>query len=140
MLQALGVLNHAGITVSYSTAWRYLNKLISDAKFTDRIHSGRMLWAYDNLNIHKSVRHERKGTCNTYSTCTVHVYSLQYHAVHTQVHLSFPVFQISTIACSMSHHVSQLGYRIYLIGMLIGQTHNHSVPVSLSISPTSCRV
>ena len=74
VLQALGVLNHAGITVSYSTAWRYLNKLISDAKFTDGIHSGRMLWAYDNLNIHKSVRHEREGTCNTYSTCTEHVY------------------------------------------------------------------
>ena len=56
-------------SLSYSTAWRYLNNLITDAKFTGGIHSGRMLWAYDNLNVHKSVHHEREGNSCT-CTCT----------------------------------------------------------------------
>lgn len=36
-------------------------KLVMDANYTDIIRSGRWLWAYDNLNVRQSVRHEREG-------------------------------------------------------------------------------
>ena len=40
------------------------------------IHSGRLLWAYDNLNVHKSVRHEREG--NIVFTTVFHIQSWTY--------------------------------------------------------------
>ena len=42
--------------MSYTLTWAYLLKLTSDAKYK------RVIWVYDNLNLHQAVRHEREGT------------------------------------------------------------------------------
>ena len=60
-LQALTVLNHAGICMSYNSTWSYLRQLTTQARYSDAIRSSRWLWVYDNLNIHQHARHERSG-------------------------------------------------------------------------------
>ena len=40
-MQAITVLNHAGISVSYTTAWKYLHELILQSKFQEMIKTGR---------------------------------------------------------------------------------------------------
>ena len=42
------------------------------------IHSGRLLWAYDNLNVHKSVRHEREGNIIAFTTVLSRIQSCTY--------------------------------------------------------------
>ena len=54
------VLNHAGVSVSYDTAWNALRHLTAEARCLEVVRSGHWLWVYDNLNI-RVVRHERKG-------------------------------------------------------------------------------
>ena len=53
-----------GVSVSYSGAWKYLKQLTNESMYTEAVRSGHWLWVYDNLNIHKSVRHEREGIIN----------------------------------------------------------------------------
>ena len=60
-MQAMTVLNHAGICLSYMATWDYLRQLTVEAKYLEAIRDGHWLWVYDNLNIHQSVRHEREG-------------------------------------------------------------------------------
>ena len=57
----MAVLNHAGVCVSHTTAWKYLRKLTDEAMYLNRIQDGHWIWAYDNLNIYQRVRHERYG-------------------------------------------------------------------------------
>ena len=59
--QAIKVLNHAGISVSYTTAWKYLHELIVQSNFQETIRSGRWQWVFDNVNLHQTTRHERQG-------------------------------------------------------------------------------
>ena len=58
-LQVITVLNHAGVCVSYTTAWKYLRQLTIESRYLDIVQDGHWIWAYDNLNIR--VRHERDG-------------------------------------------------------------------------------
>ena len=60
-LQAIVVLSHAGICMSHTSAWDYLLKLTTDAKYKQKVQEGHWLWVYDNLNVHQKVRHERQG-------------------------------------------------------------------------------
>lgn len=60
--QVIAVLNHAGVCISYPTTWKYLRQITAEAMYLDRIREGHWIWAYDNLNIHQRVRHERHGT------------------------------------------------------------------------------
>ena len=63
--QAITVLNHAGISVSYTTAWKYLRELVSQSHYQDLVRSGRWQWVFDNVNLHQTVRHERQGKQKT---------------------------------------------------------------------------
>ena len=60
-IQAVTTLNHAGICMSYVQTWAYLRQLSSEARYLDVVKSGNWIWVYDNLNVHKAVRHERQG-------------------------------------------------------------------------------
>ena len=60
--QAISVLNHSGVCVSYNTAWKYLKHLTQEAKYLEVVRDGHWLWVYDYLNALQSVRHEREGT------------------------------------------------------------------------------
>ena len=62
LLQAIAVLNHAGISVSYTTAWKYRQELIIQSDFQQMVRSGRWLWVFDNVNMLQKIRHERQGT------------------------------------------------------------------------------
>ena len=55
------VLCHTGICMSHTSAWNYLLKLTTDAKYKQKVQEGHWLWVYDNLNLHQKVRHERQG-------------------------------------------------------------------------------
>ena len=61
-MQAITTLNHAGVCSSYTSAWKYLQQLTLEAKYTEEVKTGHRLWVYDNLNLHQGVRHEREGT------------------------------------------------------------------------------
>lgn len=61
IIQAIAVLNHAGISVSYTTAWKYLHELIAQSNFQEAVKSGRWQWVFDNVNLHQTIRHERQG-------------------------------------------------------------------------------
>ena len=47
--------------MSYTATWDYLQQLTIDANYLEVITTGHWLWIYDTLNIHLTVRHERKG-------------------------------------------------------------------------------
>ena len=53
--------------MSYTTSWKYLMALTTEARYQEVIRSGQWMW--DNLNIHQRVRHERQGMYN----CTSYV-------------------------------------------------------------------
>lgn len=71
-MQVIAVLNHSGVCVSYATAWKYLRKITSEAMYLERIREGHWIWAFDNLNIHQRVRHERFGTCLSSTQCNLY--------------------------------------------------------------------
>ena len=71
-----------GVCTSYTTAWKYLRNLTTEARYLDMIRSGHWIWVYDNLNLQQHIRHEREGTvsCNTYtSSLKVYMYNLYDH-------------------------------------------------------------
>ena len=67
LLQAITVLNSAGVCVFYSTAWKYLKELTLGARYLEIIQSGHWMWLYDNVNLLQGVRHERDGEDSTYT-------------------------------------------------------------------------
>ena len=69
-LQAITVLNHAGVCVSYQTAWKYVQQLTTEARYQEAVHSGHWQWVFDNVNMHQRVRHEREGSYKTYTYLT----------------------------------------------------------------------
>ena len=87
--QAMTLLNHAGVCMSYSATWEHLLDLTQQANLLSKIQSGHWILAYDNLNVHCSIRHERQGdlygnaynvrTCTHTSTCTI----LKQNYIHT---------------------------------------------------------
>ncbi len=50
-----------GVCASYTTAWKYLKALTTEARYLETIRSGHWIWAYDNLNLKQHIRHEREG-------------------------------------------------------------------------------
>ena len=60
-MQAMTLLNHAGICMSYTATWDHLLALMREADLLAKVQTGHWIWAYDNLNIHRSYRHERQG-------------------------------------------------------------------------------
>ena len=64
-LQALTVLNHTGVCLSYRQTWSYLKQISLDIECYDDLSLNHYLWIYDNLNIHHIVRHKQEGNiCN----------------------------------------------------------------------------
>ena len=71
LLQAITVLNHAGVCVSYQTAWKYVQQLTAEAGYQEVVHNGHWQWVFDNVNMHQTVRHEREGNILVHMyTCT----------------------------------------------------------------------
>ena len=64
--QAITALSHAGVCVSYTSAWKYALQLSADAHYTELIRTGHWIWVYDNVNFCRQVRHEREGSTCTY--------------------------------------------------------------------------
>ena len=58
--QALTVLSHAGICLSYTTSWKYLLQLTAEAQYDHLVRSGFWVWIFD-VNLQKKIRHEREG-------------------------------------------------------------------------------
>ena len=54
-------LNHMGVCMSYSQAWRRLKSIASDPAGLQQLVDKPLLWVYDNLNIYQRVHHERSG-------------------------------------------------------------------------------
>ena len=86
-VQAITLLNNAGVCVSYQRAWEYLRLLTNEAEYLKVVRTGHWQWVYDNINVHQKVRHKRSGihihmqyagkyTCytTTLSQDTVHTY------------------------------------------------------------------
>ena len=64
----MAVLNHAGISLSYTITCDYLQQLTTQARYLECVQDGHWQWVYDNVNIWQAVRHEREGM-----TCLPHV-------------------------------------------------------------------
>eukprot|EP00118_Oscarella_pearsei_P007217 m.34573 g.34573 ORF g.34573 m.34573 type:complete len:252 (+) comp31999_c0_seq2:517-1272(+) len=60
--EAKGHLNHMGVCQSYVQAWRRLTSIACDPRRLQNVIDEPCLWVYDNLNIFKGVRHERKDS------------------------------------------------------------------------------
>ena len=52
-------LNRMGICMSYSQTWRRLEDVAADPERLRDVRSKPVLWVYDNLNIYRSLHHER---------------------------------------------------------------------------------
>ena len=59
--QAMTVLNHAGVCLSYDATLIHMKKMVDKEDYITQVRQGRWLWVYDNFNIHQAIRHERKG-------------------------------------------------------------------------------
>ena len=46
--------------MSYTATWEHLLALADQANLKNKVKTGHWIWAYDNLNIHRSTRHERQ--------------------------------------------------------------------------------
>lgn len=60
-MQVITVLSHAGLRVSYTSVWKYIKQLTTEAKFLEIVREGNWLWVYDNLNVYQQKRHEQEG-------------------------------------------------------------------------------
>ena len=65
--------------MSYTATWDHLLALTKEANLLSKVQSGHWIWAYDNLNIHLTTRHERQGSINS-----AHQHG-QNHAVHAGI-------------------------------------------------------
>ena len=52
-------LNRMGLCMSYSQTWRRLEDVAADPERLRDVRSKPVLWVYDNLNIYRSLHHER---------------------------------------------------------------------------------
>ena len=77
LLQAMTLLNHAGVCMTYTATWDHLLALTQQANLTSNVQSGRWIWAYDNLNIHCSTRHQCQGE---YTFTHAHAQYVHVHA------------------------------------------------------------
>ena len=62
--QAITVLNHAGVCMSYDRTWYYLQRLTNEARYLEIVKQDHWTWAYNNINIYMQACHERKGFFN----------------------------------------------------------------------------
>ena len=65
-MQAMRVLNHAGVCLSYDGTWQHLLKLTEKARYPEIVQEGHWIWMYDNLNFLQKIRHERSGDISTH--------------------------------------------------------------------------
>ena len=79
-IQAMTLLNHAGVCMSYKATWEHLLSLTQQANVLRKIQTGHWIWAYDNLNVHRITRHERQGEY-MYLTSTC----IYFAGVHLQI-------------------------------------------------------
>ena len=104
--QALSVINHAGVCMSYYSTWEYLRLLTTQAWYTDVVRSGHWMWVYDNINIHQHVCHERIGEESvhicTYSPWTLHVSTFIVSRTSLQ-HAELDIPPGSQDCCSQDH-------------------------------------
>ena len=71
-LQAITVLNHAGVCVSYQTAWKYIQQLTAEAGYQQAVQNGHWQWVFENLNMHQTVRHKRQGNVLVHACSMLH--------------------------------------------------------------------
>ena len=50
--QAMTVLNHAGVCLSYDATWLHMSRLVEQEDYHSQLQQGRWLWVYDNFNMH----------------------------------------------------------------------------------------
>ena len=81
-LQAMTLLNHAGVCMSYTATWDHLLALTQQANLVSKIQSGHWIWAYDNVNIHRTLRHERQGE---YYSNDIYLYMYMFIHMHSLV-------------------------------------------------------
>lgn len=105
-VQAMTVLNHAGVCASYVNTWKYLRQLSSEAQFLDVVRSGHWMFVYDNLNMSQRVRHEREGMMLTYTHTHIHNVTIlytMYMYISTctlyNAHLCIRIIQTAIPAC-----------------------------------------
>ena len=68
--QALTVLGHAGICLSYTTSWKYLLQLTAEARYDHLVRSGFWVWIFDNVNLQqKSDTNVKVNMCMQTCTC-----------------------------------------------------------------------
>ena len=67
-----------GVCASYTTAWKYLKSLTTEARYLEMIQSGHWIWAYDNLNLKQHIRHEREGKYCACMYFKIHVLNINY--------------------------------------------------------------
>ncbi len=59
--QALRVLNHMGVCLSYNSTWQHLRSVTDEARFFEVVRHDHWIWVYDSLNFQQAVCHERVG-------------------------------------------------------------------------------
>ena len=84
--QAITVLNHAGVCVSYQTAWKYLQQLTTEARYHEIVQSGHWQWVFDNLNMNQRVRHEREGTTTHILYMYMHEHTIYFNINRSSFH------------------------------------------------------
>ena len=62
--QAMSVLNHAGVCLSYDATLIHMKNMVDKEDYMTQVQQGRWLWVYDNFNMHQAIRHERQGMYN----------------------------------------------------------------------------
>ena len=59
--QAMTVLNHAGVCLSYDATLIHMKKMVDKEDYITQVRQGWWLWVYDNFNMHQAICHERQG-------------------------------------------------------------------------------
>ena len=67
------------VCVSYSTAWRYLLQLTTEAKYDRAIQKGKWLKVFDNDDFQQRVRYERQGNNQKHNKKINNTYCLEHH-------------------------------------------------------------
>ena len=58
--QAMTVLNHAGVCLSYDATLIHMKKMVDKEDYITQVRQGRWLWVYDNFKMHQAIHHRGK--------------------------------------------------------------------------------
>ena len=122
-LQAITVLNHAGICVSYQTAWKYLEQLTTEAHYQEVIQSGHWQWVFDNLNMHQPVRHEREGY---FTMCISYMYIHVHTCIYMYVHVAPTTYKSIMYMYTHTYGTAYVHVHIIRFTMCPTATDRHS--------------